>query len=53
MAKKAANGDLISSPDALKNLYVDTYKYRLRHRKFQPGFEEIEKIKNYLFNIRL
>ena len=53
MAKKAANGDLISNPDELKNLYVDTYKYRLRHRTIQPGLEEIERIKNYLFNIRL
>ena len=53
MAKKAANGDLISNPDKLKNLYVDTYKYRLRHRTIQPGLEEIERIKNYLFNIRL
>ena len=53
MAKKAANGDLISNPDDLKKLYVDTYKQRLRHRTIRPGYEQLETLKNYLFNIRL
>ena len=53
MAKKAANGDLISNPDDLKKLYVDTYKQRLRHRTIRPGYEQLETLKNYLFNLRL
>ena len=53
MAKKAANGDLISNPAVLKTLYSDTYKSRLRHRIMRPGYEEIEILKNYLFNVRL
>ena len=53
MAKKSANGELISNPDVLKQLYVDTYKQRLRHRIIRPGYEELEVLRNYLFEVRL
>ena len=53
MAKKGPNGDLISNPPELKQLYVDTYKHRLRHRVIKPGYEQLESLKNFLFNVRL
>ena len=53
MAKKSAGGDLISNPVVLKQLYADTYKERLRHGLMRPGYEELESLKKYLFNLRL
>ena len=53
MAKMNDDGDLVSNPDALKQLYVDTYKDRLRHRVIRPGYEELETLKDYLFSVRL
>ena len=53
MAKRSAGGDLISNPVTLKQLYVDTYKDRLRHRVIRPGYEELESVKKFLFNLRL
>ena len=53
MAKKDANGQLVSEPVKLKQLYVSTYKKRLRHRDIRPEYKQIESLKNYLFNIRL
>ena len=53
MAKRSAGGDLISNPVTLKQLYADTYKDRLRHRVIRPGYEELESLKKFLFNLRL
>ena len=53
MAKRNSNGDLISNPDMLKQLYVDTYKNRLRHRVIRPGYEQLETSRSFLFNLRL
>ena len=53
MAKKDVNGKLISNPEKLRLLYLETYKQRLRHREIQPDYKELEILKNYLFNIRL
>ena len=52
MAKLDSHGNLVSNPAALKQLYADTYKHRLRNRVIKPGFEQIEILKNFLFNIR-
>ena len=53
MAKRDKNGDLVSNPETLKQLYVDTYKDRLRHRIISTGYEDLEKQKTFLFNLRL
>ena len=42
MAKKDANGQLVSNPVKLKQLYADTYKHRLRHRDIRPDYQHLE-----------
>ena len=53
MAKRDQNGDLVSNPEALRKLYVNTYKDRLQHRIVRPGYENLELLKTFLFNLRL
>ena len=53
MAKKDADGKLISNPEKLKTLYLQTYQDRLRHRKIRADYEEVKNMKNLLFNMRL
>ena len=53
MAKKDENGHLINSPNLLKELYIDTYKHRLRQRIMQPEIMDIFFLKNELWNSRL
>ena len=52
VAKKDANGDLITNKADLKNLYVRTYKERLRHREIRPDYAQLKDLKNGLFEIR-
>ena len=44
---------LITNPAELKELYLQTFKYRLRHRPPQPGFESLLETQNELFKLRL
>ena len=37
----------------LKKLYLETYLHRLRNRPIKTEFQEIEKMKNNLFDLRL
>ena len=53
MAKKDANGKLVSNPAKLKQLYADTYEHRLRHRTIRPEYKQLENLKNFLFEINL
>ena len=39
--KRNFKQQLITNPGELKDLYLDTFKYRLRHRPVQPGLEEL------------
>ena len=48
MAKKDKLGNLITSPEALKNLYLETYVERLRHREMRSNLTS-----NYLQKIEL
>ena len=41
MAKKDEHGHLITSPNLLKELYIKTYKHRLRQRTMQPEIMDI------------
>ncbi len=38
MAKKDKNGNLVTSPLLLKNLYQAEYTYRLRNRDIKPDY---------------
>ena len=51
-AKKDEMGNLITAPTALKNLYLQTYKKRLEHRKIKDSYEDIWMLKNELWNLR-
>ena len=52
MAKKDKFGNLITAPDALKNLYVETYQERLKHRKIQEEYFENYEKKVKLWELR-
>ena len=53
VGKKNWRNDMITNPDSLKDLYLDTFKYRLRKRPVKPGFESYLKIQEELFESRL
>ena len=53
MAKKDPHGNIITSQEALKKLYLDTYVQRLDHRKMKDDFKEIFHLKSQLWNERL
>ena len=52
MAKKDKDGNLITSQEALKKLYINTYVNRLKHREIKTEYQEIFEIKNLLWNER-
>ena len=52
-AKKNTNGQLVTNPKELKELYFQTYKERLSHRSIRPGLEFLEFLKGLLFQLRL
>ena len=52
VGKKDRKGNLIYNHLGLKNLYLKTYKQRLRNRPIKDGFEEIKDMKMVLFNLR-
>jgi Txe/YoeB family toxin of Txe-Axe toxin-antitoxin module len=51
--KKNSAGQIITSPEGLKNMYLETYKHRLRHRPIKEDLEEIKTLKVNLFYLRL
>ena len=53
VGKKNLKDQLITSPEKLKNLYLNTFKFRLRHRPVQPEFEALLKQQEELFKLRL
>ena len=53
VAKVDIHGKLVSSPQELKNLYLETYIHRLRHRPIKPGLEQIKQMKDRLCELRL
>ena len=53
MAKKDENGILITSPNLLKELYLRTYKHRLRQRQMKPEMLDIYFLKSELWECRL
>ena len=53
MAKRDSDGNLVTAPSQLKQLYVKEYKHRLRHRKMEGNYEDILILKNQLWSLRL
>ena len=53
VSKKGPGGRLVTSPVELKNLYLSTYKHRLRHRPIKPEFEQLKLWKEELCSLRL
>ena len=53
VGKKNLKSQLVTNPEELKNLYLNTFKLRLRHRPVQPGFEEHLEKQEELFRLRL
>ena len=51
-AKKDEYGNLITAPQALKNLYLSTYRNRLEHRKINERYENLRKLKSDLWELR-
>ena len=51
--KKNNAGQIITSPEGLKTLYLETYKHRLRHRPIIEDLKEIKCLKENLFDLRL
>ena len=49
LAKRNENGDLITSPNNLKQLYLDTYRHRLRHRTMDSKHCDILDLKTELW----
>ena len=52
-AKKDSHGNIVTSPEALKNLYLETYRKRLEHRKMKPEFKDLFDLKTELWTSRL
>ena len=53
VAKVDSSGRLVSDPEELKKLYIETYIHRLRKRPIRPEFKELEQLKLELFNKRM
>ena len=51
--KRNLKQQLITNPEELKELYLETFKFRLRHRPAQPEFENILNYQKELFALRL
>ena len=53
MAKHDSHGNLVTSTQNLKALYLETYQQRLRHRKINSNFEDLKLLKDKLWKYRL
>ena len=52
MAKRDKAGNIVTAPEAIKNLYVDTYKDRLRNREMKLELMDIYFLKMELWDRR-
>ena len=53
VGKKNLDDRLITNPEELKELYLNSFKFRLRHRPAQPGYESLLDKQEELFKLRL
>ena len=49
IAKNDQDGNLVTAPSQLKQLYIKTYQHRLRHRKMDGKYSDILLLKNELW----
>ena len=52
-AKRDLEGKIVTNPNLLKKLYLETYVNRLRNRKIIPGLKYLKQIHEELFQLRL
>ena len=52
MAKKDPKGNLITDKRLLEKSYLDTYVVRLKPNRIAPGLENLQKLKEHLFQLR-
>ena len=52
MGKLDEQGNLITAPNALKNLYLEHYVKRLRHRTIKDDYQENYDMKVLLWQLR-
>ena len=52
-AKKDENGELVANKSQLENLYLNTYKNRLKPNPIKDSLIPLESLKEYLFEVRL
>ena len=52
MAKLDESGNLITAPENLKNLYINTYVHRLKSREISPGLLKLRALKEKLWQKR-
>ena len=53
IAKLNTNGDMVTDKTELKNLYVNVYKSRLKHKEIRPEYYKLKELKNGLFQLRI
>ena len=53
VGKKNLKKQMITNPEELKTLYLETFKYRMRKRPVKPGYESIVNLQEELFKLRL
>ena len=53
MAKNDFDGNLITSPEGLKNIYIETYKPKLKNREMKPELLDLYWLKTELWLSRL
>ena len=52
MAKRDTNGNLVTAPGSLKNLYLETYRKRLSHRTMKKEYLDVYHLKTELWRER-
>ena len=52
-AKRDSVGNIVTAPQALKNLYLETYRKRLSHREMKIDFHDLLHLKTQLWVSRL
>ena len=52
-AKRDKEGNLVTNPEALKEIYIDGYVERLQHRKIIPELLQLKTLREELFHQRL
>ena len=53
MAMLDKGGNIVSGKNSLKSLYKTTYIERLEHKRIEDGWEDIQRMKEELFEERL